>query len=935
MDIRQYFNPLKKSKSASSSSTTDKAPKKKKSEETSKTSDNKKVIDPASYFSKPIEKKKATSVKKAPINVIDLDDEIPKEKKNEKVEMIKSRHFSKKNQIEEVEDDDKKVKKAKIVKDNDKKMDKKEIKKEAKKDTKSKVKKEEKKSIPKEEPKDDTEQAEEKPKKKFNYREYLAKRSAGPKAPGSKVIPKGAPDCLLGKTFVFTGDLSSISRDEATDLVKRYGGRVTTAPSSRTTYLVVGDDPGESKLRKAKQHNIKNINEDELLELIGSSLKDKGNDDDDAMIIDDDDEKEEKKKITKSKSKEELKKGEEKDTEKKEEYKPSIMFNRKRNLLQKSNDDIAVKHKRVSDPRMELNSMDIDKSSKPQELLWVDKYKPTSLDEVIGNKTNIEKTRAWLRDWKTGMIFQKKDSPKAILYSGPPGIGKTTTAYLCAVAEGFKPIEFNASDTRSKNNLKQSLSDLVGNHTMTEFFRNTNNKKNNNVMMKRNVIIMDEVDGMSSGDRGGNAELIQMIKKTKTPIICICNDRQSPKIRTLANYTLDLRFRRPDAAAIMRRIAPICQKEGLSIQTNAVEQIIQSTQSDIRQVLNSLATYRLNNSKMSYDDGKELAKKSEKDFAQNPFSLVQKFFNFSDYRNSTFADRMDYFFEDYELMPLMIQENYLLVNPSSARDQGRRSVKGLNLISQAADSISYGDIVNKSLRSTNNWSLLSVQGAFSCARPAFFMHGQMTSQYNFPSWLGQNSKSGKFSRNLHEIHSHICQKITASAEEVRQEYIPALTNSLCKPLVEKGVDAIPEIIEVMDSYYLSKDDFDIIMEMGIGEKSGEVLMKKVNPNTKRTFTRLYNKESHPTSFIAPITVNKKAKTEKVIPDSEEVVDLDDAINDDDDDENEDNEILDKKALSAAGVKAKTKPTKGKAKSKKASDASSSSVKRKTVSRKRK
>lgn len=55
---------------------------------------------------------------------------------------------------------------------------------------------------------------------------------------------------------------------------------------------------------------------------------------------------------------------------------------------------------------------------------------------------------------------------------------------------------------------------------------------------------MDEVDGMGGGDRGGMAELIAILKKTKIPIICICNDRQSPKVRSLANHCLDLRFQR-------------------------------------------------------------------------------------------------------------------------------------------------------------------------------------------------------------------------------------------------------------------------------------------------------------------------------------------------------------------------------------------------------
>ena len=54
----------------------------------------------------------------------------------------------------------------------------------------------------------------------------LARRAAGPAAPGSKQIPAGEPNCLTGLAFVFTGELDSLSRDEATDLIKRYGGYV-------------------------------------------------------------------------------------------------------------------------------------------------------------------------------------------------------------------------------------------------------------------------------------------------------------------------------------------------------------------------------------------------------------------------------------------------------------------------------------------------------------------------------------------------------------------------------------------------------------------------------------------------------------------------------------------------------------------------------------
>lgn len=56
---------------------------------------------------------------------------------------------------------------------------------------------------------------------------------------------------------------------------------------------------------------------------------------------------------------------------------------------------------------------------------------------------------------------------------------------------------------------------------------------------------MDEVDGMSAGDRGGVADLIASIKISKIPIICICNDRYSQKLKSLMNYCLQINFQKP------------------------------------------------------------------------------------------------------------------------------------------------------------------------------------------------------------------------------------------------------------------------------------------------------------------------------------------------------------------------------------------------------
>jgi len=73
---------------------------------------------------------------------------------------------------------------------------------------------------------------------------------------------------LIDKTFVLTGKLSTLSRDEAGDRIRELGGTVTGSVSKNTDYVVVGDDAG-SKLKKATQLGIKIIEENEFLKLIG------------------------------------------------------------------------------------------------------------------------------------------------------------------------------------------------------------------------------------------------------------------------------------------------------------------------------------------------------------------------------------------------------------------------------------------------------------------------------------------------------------------------------------------------------------------------------------------------------------------------------------------------------------------------------------------
>jgi len=106
--------------------------------------------------------------------------------------------------------------------------------------------------------------------RKANYLKFKAKASAGPRNPGSKEIPTGADNCLEGLTFVATGNGESLGRDEMKSLIQRYGGKFTTSVSGKTSYVIVGEEPGEAKIKKAKEKDVKLVDEDFILELIRS-----------------------------------------------------------------------------------------------------------------------------------------------------------------------------------------------------------------------------------------------------------------------------------------------------------------------------------------------------------------------------------------------------------------------------------------------------------------------------------------------------------------------------------------------------------------------------------------------------------------------------------------------------------------------------------------
>ncbi|XP_074131839.1 replication factor C subunit 1 [Sminthopsis crassicaudata] len=690
------------------------------------------------------------------------------------------------------------------------------------------------------------------------YRSYLNRE--GPKALGSKEIPKGAENCLEGLTFVITGVLESIERDDAKSLIERYGGKVTGNVSKKTSYLVMGRDSGQSKSDKALALGTKIIDEDGLLDLIRTLPGKKSK----YEIAFEAEVKKEKSKLEKTPQKADQGKRKTSPNKKDSESKKNKL-SPKKDISMKSetsefrkglNFNQVVGKKKAESPEKSVADQGKDKA---EGLLWVDKYKPTSIKTIIGQQGEqscANKLLRWLRNWHKNMSEDKKhvkagkfggkddgSSFKAALLSGPPGIGKTTTASLVCGELGYSYVELNASDTRNKSSLKEIVAESLNNTSIKEFCSGSGTAHSGGT---KHALIMDEVDGMAgSEDRGGIQELIGLIKHTKIPIICMCNDRNHPKIRSLVHYCFDLRFQRPRIEQIKGAMMSVAFKEGLKIPPPAMNEIILGANHDIRQVLHNLSMWCAESKALTYDQAKADSSRAKKDIKLGPFDVARKVFAAGEETaHMTLMDKSDLFFHDYSIAPLFVQENYLHVKPAAA---GGDVKKHLMLLSRAADSICDGDLVDRQIRNKQNWSLLPTQAIYSSVLPGELMRGYMTQFPSFPSWLGKFSSTGKHDRIVQELALHMSLETHSSKRTVNLDYLSHMRDALVLPLTLHGTEGVQNVVELMDAYHLMREDFENIMEISSwGGKPSS--FSKLDSKVKAAFTRSYNKEVHLTPY---------------------------------------------------------------------------------------
>ncbi|CAG8101773.1 unnamed protein product [Penicillium olsonii] len=288
-------------------------------------------------------------------------------------------------------------------------------------------------------------------------------------------------------------------------------------------------------------------------------------------------------------------------------------------------DDAAkeTKSKTVSTPKIQKTietNPGNTKQNKKDSAMWTEKYRARKFTDLIGDERTHRSVLRWLKGWEPvvfpGLAKSRPKKPnqedeeeaihrKVLLLSGPPGLGKTTLAHVCARQAGYEVLEINASDDRSRDVVKGRIRDALG----------TENIKGMNVEIgeqkvrragKPVCVVVDEVDGVTGGSGSGGEggfmkALIDLVlldqrnsklsaegntgKKRKgdtfrfmRPLILVCNDLYSSSLRPLRASSIAemISVRQAPLENVVQRVKFIFGREGIPCDNDGARRLCEA-----------------------------------------------------------------------------------------------------------------------------------------------------------------------------------------------------------------------------------------------------------------------------------------------------------------------------------------------------------------------
>ncbi|KAK4946301.1 Chromosome transmission fidelity protein 18 [Elasticomyces elasticus] len=253
--------------------------------------------------------------------------------------------------------------------------------------------------------------------------------------------------------------------------------------------------------------------------------------------------------------------------------------------------------------------------------MWTEKYRAKKFTELVGDERTHRGVLRWLKSWddvvfpghaklKPVRVYDDKDQPeqqhrKILLLTGPPGLGKTTLAHVCAKQAGYEVLEINASDDRSRDVVKGRIKDALGTETVRGIKEHGKARKAGRPV----CLVVDEVDGVTTGSASSGGEggfikalidLVQLDQRNSSqsgnndnvsgrkkkgdrfrmlrPLILVCNDVYAPSLRPLRTSSIAeiVHVRKAPIDKVIARVKHVFEKEYIACDNDAVRRLCEN-----------------------------------------------------------------------------------------------------------------------------------------------------------------------------------------------------------------------------------------------------------------------------------------------------------------------------------------------------------------------